>query len=68
MKIKALSTFRGDEGTIRRNAEVDVSDVYGKELVKRGRAVAVEAEPTKEKPAPKPSTKPKGAPASSEGE
>lgn len=67
MKIKALCTFRGDEGMIRRHAVVDVSDAYGKDLIKRGRAVAV-AEPEKAAPAPKPIKPVKGAPASSEGE
>lgn len=67
MKIKALCTFRGDEGMIRRGAVVDVSDVYGKDLIKRGRAIAV-AGSEKPAPAPKPTKPLKGAPASSEGE
>ena len=62
MKIRALCTLRGDEGTIRRNAEAVVSNAYGKELIKRGRAVAVDA------PRVRKTTKSKGAAAPSEGE
>ncbi|WP_311267458.1 hypothetical protein [Sphingobium sp. WCS2017Hpa-17] len=70
MKIKALSTFRGDEGMIRRGSEVTVSDVYGRDLIKRGRAVEVadDADEASPKPAPKPTTKPKGAQPPREGE
>jgi hypothetical protein len=65
MKIKALTTLRGDEGMIRRGSERDVSDSYGKELIKRKLAVAV-GESSAEKPAN--NRKTKDARASNEGE
>jgi hypothetical protein len=68
MKIKALSTFRGDHGVIRRDAEVDVPDAYAKDLIKRGRAVAVDATAETEKPPVKPHVKPKGGKSPAEGE
>jgi len=65
MKIKALCTFRGDEGMIKRDAVVDVSDAYAKDLIKRCRAISIE---NAEKPATKPTKSTKGATTPNEGE
>lgn len=42
MKIRALATLRGDHGTFKRGAVVDVPDHYGRDLVKRHRAELAE--------------------------
>jgi hypothetical protein len=52
MKIKALRAIRLGAITSRRDAEIEVSDQVGSDLVRRGVAVAVEgAPPPKKKPA-----------------
>lgn len=51
MKIKALRTFRGDAGNVRRDAEATVTDIVGRSLIRRRLAVEV-VEERAEKPAP----------------
>jgi hypothetical protein len=54
MKIRALRTFRGDVGTVRRDAKVEIQDTHARSLIQRGLAVEIEEEPKAGAPAKKP--------------